>query len=789
MTEETRLVPYAEPGSYDVYPAHGGADEAGPSAVARVLQALRGRWPLAIGLGVGLGTIGGAAGYLLPKPVYASTAMIDISPRAEKILRNDEYRNMMPDFGTFMGAQIALLQSRRVVDIAIDSPAWRKTGRPRTREGIAEFMASMAVTSPKGAQFINVTFRDTDPDVAAAGSNAIVDAYLKIADDRLKEADTTRVTTLELMRTASQNRIADLKRDIQTETDGLGVDWIRNRYQFMCGEQNRQLAVIHTLDVEIASLRIAETLAATGTVRVPTDEEVALKSPEVAALLLRRAEVEARIAELRALGNGDNEQTVRTALFELATAERALKMRVDAVRTAMLGTPDQRAIDLKDREDRRTRLIADGARIDEDVKRLAARLNKIDAIETDRAKETQRLDEVRAVLEHLKTEAPAHGRISKLSAGERPVVAATDRRIPLGSAGFAGGLALGIAAVALLALREGKVRHIVDVESGDTRGRFLGLLPEIPAGDEGGAQAPSAMADYCTHHIRTMLHLRARKSQHVIVVTSPSPGAGKTTLTLALGASFAATGSRTLVIDCDLVGHGLTSAARSLVCEIAARLLVAGPAGLPKGDAKPRARIAELMAARTATYDDARIAELRDALREDGARTGSEDHLQLARALDGLQRRPVKRADGSVLKRGIVGVLDGAPLEECIIDVGQKNLCILPVGDAIAEHAEQLSRDGLERLIETCRGQFETILIDTGPVLGSLEAALASTCAHSVLLVVSRGERRGLVDDAVARLEQIGVNVAGVIFNRALIDDVIQSSYVSRASNVPAEVA
>ena len=39
---------------------------------------------------------------------------------------------------------------------------------------------------------------------------------------------------------------------------------------------------------------------------------------------------------------------------------------------------------------------------------------------------------------------------------------------------------------------------------------------------------------------------------------SGSAGTGKTSLTLALGVSFASSGARTLLIDCDLIGGGLT---------------------------------------------------------------------------------------------------------------------------------------------------------------------------------------------------------------------------------------
>ena len=59
------------------------------------------------------------------------------------------------------------------------------------------------------------------------------------------------------------------------------------------------------------------------------------------------------------------------------------------------------------------------------------------------------------------------------------------------------------------------------------------------------------------------------RDKRAFSVTSASSGDGKTSLTLALGLSFAASGSRTLLIDSDLVGAGLT-----------ARLGMNGPEGI-----------------------------------------------------------------------------------------------------------------------------------------------------------------------------------------------------------------
>jgi hypothetical protein len=59
------------------------------------------------------------------------------------------------------------------------------------------------------------------------------------------------------------------------------------------------------------------------------------------------------------------------------------------------------------------------------------------------------------------------------------------------------------------------------------------------------------------------------------------------------------------------------------------------------------------------------------------------------------------------------------------------------------------------------------VLIDTGPILGSLEAAVMTAAADGVVLVVSRGNQRSSLEAAVAELDALETNNLGAIYNRA----------------------
>jgi Mrp family chromosome partitioning ATPase len=81
----------------------------------------------------------------------------------------------------------------------------------------------------------------------------------------------------------------------------------------------------------------------------------------------------------------------------------------------------------------------------------------------------------------------------------------------------------------------------------------------------------------------------------------------------------------------------------------------------------------------------------------------------------------------------------------------------------------------MRRLINEARKHFEVILIDTGPILGSIEATPVCSAVDGVVLTVARGQQRPLVEKALAHLRSIGARISGVVFNRAQARDFEQS--------------
>jgi hypothetical protein len=87
----------------------------------------------------------------------------------------------------------------------------------------------------------------------------------------------------------------------------------------------------------------------------------------------------------------------------------------------------------------------------------------------------------------------------------------------------------------------------------------------------------------------------------------------------------------------------------------------------------------------------------------------------------------------------------------------------------------------VRRLFQEAARRYDIVLVDTGPILGSLEASIVAAEADTVVVAVSRGEQRVLARRALEYLDAIGARVSGVVFNRAGRGDMMSHGFSSSA--------
>lgn len=105
-------------------------------------------------------------------------------------------------------------------------------------------------------------------------------------------------------------------------------------------------------------------------------------------------------------------------------------------------------------------------------------------------------------------------------------------------------------------------------------------------------------------------------------------------------------------------------------------------------------------------------------------------------------------------------------LDQSIKYINQFNLYVLAGEEAVANPAELLSTDDMEKVIESVRKQFDYVLIDTAPASVVTDAAIISGFSDAAIIVVREDcSPYSLVRSAIDDIDSNGAEIVGCIFN------------------------
>ena len=675
-----------------------------PFAYAHAL--LRGRYPIALAAGTVLATLGGVAGFMSQTPIYSSVGQVQVEPRVDRLVYTTDENQNLPQyqFNNIILGQAAMLGSSEVAEAAVKHVLWAEDGWGSDSASVSRFRDAMNISVPRGGALIEMAFESEDPEVAYVGAQSAMVAYEEYVKERRKRSNDAELKAL-------NDKIADVDGELKAHYDA--VQKIIERYgdTVLTDDIAELTSTIRDADIRIDQLKdaIAERDEQERVARengwTPSDpstqpggvepELPPVPDDDMRQLAESNAAFRRQYEYLQSLRTrlaitrqtyGEGALAYRNVQRDIAEAERTV---FDSARFLLktLATAGKSKSELAEElatfETFRKARAVDRTDISDDNAILTSAQRAI------REKELVREDFANE-LNKLQTESPFSERVRVLTYGSLPTEPSEDKRLQIGAVGALFGGMLGFGLVALWGLSDGRLRWLDDPRNANVFGKdnILAALPDMQGG--GLLAGEDDAVAFQLHKLRLSLQRAMRQDRRSFAITSPVSGDGKTSVTMALGLSLAASGTRTLLVDFDLVGKSLSRRFAS-----------------KKG--------------------------------EDGV---------------------------AAVDRGLGAILRGTPVADCFLDTDVKRLSVLGCADAGSEDARRLSPKFARHVLREAMEHFEIVLVDTGPLLASLEANTIAAETDGSVLCVSRGTDRKLVERSVEILQERTRSFEGIVINR-----------------------
>lgn len=395
----------------------------------------------------------------------------------------------------------------------------------------------LSTAIPLYSRVMSVRYRSSDPQLAAQSVNQAIRTYMdQQTSDKKQDA-------LELMRFLSTQ--TETARKAVVEAEGKLAEFRAANQIYDTGDASTQTKQLIELQSQLLSAErdLREKAARATNGMLPNDTT----------LLAELASAEKRVAELSGQLGPAHPDMVK-AVQQLA----AVQARVNAER--------RRVIDNQGREVEATRvsvekLRAEVNRLEEQIKRQTVNLAQLRTLQTELDTRKQYYQALLSRFQEvsLTGQQQRKSMARPLNEADAPSFPVAPRKDLIVLMAFVASLAMGVAVAIIIELMDSGFRSIHQLEQ-MTGVAALGMVPFQSGRLRRNTKPwmniidkPNSAYSEALRTIRTGIQLSsADHPQRTVVVTSSVPGEGKTTTSLSLAAASAASGARTLLIDCDL---------------------------------------------------------------------------------------------------------------------------------------------------------------------------------------------------------------------------------------------
>jgi capsular exopolysaccharide synthesis family protein len=569
-----------------------GSHEGQPVTLGGLLSAVwRRKWLIAL-ITIGLTFMNLAVAVLLPK-VYRAEALLQMDPRAGRTIDgNITVTALAADMdGGGLGAQAEVIRSPAVALRAIeaarllDTPEYRRVqegsgksqapwsraadwfrttllgqepavtaaeevaavSRRREDRVLRHFNENLQVNYDLRGGSLRIGSLSGDPVLAAATANATADAFVgQQLDRKLELLRNTgqwlddRVGTLRARASEAEEKLAEFR-----QRHKLGTSQSPTFTQQQIGDLTNQLVAAISEEAEtVARMRAAELAASS---RRLGDLPQAVISETIRALREQEALLSRRIAELNSGGNLRTAADVRAELSEIRRyiAEEQDRILNSIRQQAAISTARRTGLETAIERLKREADERQGHAVQAELLEREAVANRavLDA-------SIRRSEEIRTLSGLLRPDLTIVSRARVPGQPSKPNVAL------VGAIGLVGSFIVGLGAALALEARKVTIRSLAQGE-GALGVVGIGWLPTVrlrrrQAVHDVVVDEPDHLYSECLRSVAVALRTGDRHSSRVVLVTSATPGEGKTSFAISYGRTITSAGRTCLLIDADL---------------------------------------------------------------------------------------------------------------------------------------------------------------------------------------------------------------------------------------------
>lgn len=620
------------------------------------------------------------------EPVYESTATVDIDRQSPSAVVGQEASHSLfsQDADQFLATQIRLIQSDSVLRPVAEKfhlnrpaggPSRAAKASPVEPEEAPVMLHNLKVTRPPKTYLLRISYRSTDPRLAADVANAIARSYLE-------HTYNIRIRSSQSMTAFMESQLAELKAKMERSSRALS-------------EFERELNVINPeektsiLSARLLQLNSEFTSAQADRVRKEAAYESVRRgaleaaagtdqAQDLRALLARRNQARERFAELKA-HYGANHPEYRKAAAQLAEVEALLA-------EARRKIAERVEIEYREALNREQMLRQAVNQTKAEFDRLNARSFEYQTLKREADSDKALYEELVRKIREAGINASFQSSNIRIADPARPSLEPVSPNLPLN-------LALAFLLSAVVAIGVAVVSDALDSSVRDpeqlrrmTNAEVIGCLPEVkgwrgrfslvrageaalvPAGSEEAAHSVTLYEEAIRTLRNSVLLTDFDRTIRSILVTSATPSEGKSTAAAHLAVAHALQNQKTLLIDADLRRpsvhrcFNISSAAGLsdvLVDERPWRELVWRPEGLPSlailPAGPPSRRASDLIGRGIASLLDEAVREYDWVIVDAPPLLGFAEPLQLATVVDGVL--VVARA-GQTDRRAVASVVN-----------------------------------------------------------------------------------------------------------------------------------